>query len=590
MAVVDHAQQQAALHVPLELVAGCNSSMSAVPAESNCDPCATTQNCDSSEEVSACSNYPVFVENTVAFNMPACDATGDIKVIDALRFAVGSIIFAPGVGYLVVTAVPDNETLTVRNDCSLCNTLGPGEFVASGTHFVVGIPVCGDPSGNTGVTTVPFLACDFVIPANGTCANAKVTTVVGLFVGDLVSINGYQYRISAIPDAETITLCNDGLGGTENDCIKADGNNDGILDHPVIRIGVQNACEIVPTQTADVILGCDDGVPSSLAGVVDDQVPAWSETNEQWELKVIQDLAICVSIVGCLQIDSAAPATQTYLVDVSPNTDQLQEEFDKLTDGGYLAIEINGDPFAITEIVDSDTIRVLPTPAQPGDPKYDEGSVLCVAECCAQCRPTMLGLDDFNAGGGNPELILIGSGVAEFADIPIGVSTQTFPASIGAGDLEGDEVGAESLWELQLLNDGLCRKYVEIFSNFEFATDLVANVDVNVEFRALKTAPIADSQAFASNLFEGGRGTIVALTHDLIPAFQTLNTWKNMIAERDIVEIGETAIFKGHIRCVFNNTSGAPIVALGGGKQYVYQWRVWIKAMDFDYANVTTIP
>lgn len=571
---------------------GCNSTLSAVPADANCDPCATTENCCSSAVAEAIGNFPVYIETTAAFNMPACDTTGNIKVRDAQRFAPGSLIFALGVGYLVITAVPDNDTLTVRNDCSSCNILNPGEFVAVGTSFIVGPPVCGDPTAGGGnVATIPFLACDFTIPANGACAAAKVTTVVSLFIGDLVSINGFQYRIESIPDATTIVICNDGQGGTENDVIKADENNDQVPDHAIIRVGGQNPCLITPTQVADLILGCDGGAESALAGVVDDQVPAWSEGNSQWELKVIQDLAICVTLDGCLQIDTAAPPTQSYLIDILPDTTGLQEEFDKLPVGAYLAVEINGDPFCVSEIVDINTIRVIPFPAQPGDPKYDEGSVLCIDECCDQCRPVILGLDDFNAQQGNPELILIGSGgIVEFLPIGTGVSSQSLPASIATLGQSGVEAGAESLWEITIMNNSKCRKYIKLHSNFQYATDIIADVDMNVSFRLLKTSAPADTQAFSSKIFEGGRAVIAgASAFDLVVGFPTLNTWENAVADRDIIEIGEVATYKGHIRQVFDNASGAPVPG-GAGNQYVYAWRAWIEAMDFDFADATTVP
>lgn len=558
--------------------------------DTNCDPCATIQaGCVTSCETLG--NFPLFLSLVEAFNMPACAGTGNIKVSDASRFTRGTILYNENVGYLRVTAIVDETTITVLNECLECNVKQPGESVDTSNLFSIGIPTCG-AVGTTGVPAgTPFLDLDFIAPDVGSCVDIKVTNVLGLNIGDIVSIAGYEYRVGAIPTTTQIQICNDGDGDTPGTAVYKDPNNDGVLDYPVIRIGGQNPCTATPVNEAPAIVACDGaGQQTGLVGTVENHVPSWNQTEEEWQLKVVDELATCVSLASCLLLDPDKEDCSGYLVDVAPDASQIQAEYDAGAPNP-LRVTINGDSFCVTEIVDADTIRVTPSFDVVEVTEYEPGAVLCIAPCCDQCTADIEVMDRFSGGNGCVPEILVGTGILPYA-APTGVTGITIPVSIGVNGETGFEEGAESMWDLTYINDDCCdcRKYVEVISNYELAMDLPADVYANMELRILKTAPIQDSQSFASHMFVPGVGlTPPAATptpeNYLIPSFQTINTVKSGIFDRDFINPGEQMTFRGHLRIVVDNRSGGV-----ANIQYLAQWRVWVKAWSFGCANVVTVP
>ena len=550
-----------------------------------CDPCATIQNsgCCPSDPLG---NFPVYLSIIEAFNMPACAGSANIKVSDATRFTRGTILYNENVGYLRITAIVDSSTITVLNECLECNVKNAGESVDTSNVFAIGIPTCG-AIGTTGVPAgTPFLDLDFIVPDVGLCVNIKVTNVLGLNIGDIVSIAGFQYRVGAIPTTTQIEICNDGDGDAPGTAVYKDSNCDGILDHPIVRLGGQNPCTATAVNVAPRIVVCDGaGQQTGLVGTVENHVATWSQAAEEWQLKVIDDLATCVSLGSCIKLDPAGSPCASYLVDVAPDASTIQTEFD-LVSPNPLRITINGDSFCVTEILDADTIRVVPSFDVVVAIDYEVGSVLCVAPCCDQCTPTIEVMDRFSSENECVEEILVGTGIVSLVGLPVGISTITYPASIGINNETGFEPGAESFWELTYNNDSCCecRKYIEVISNYEMAIPLPADVYANGALRILKTAPIQDSQSFASHPFLPDSPLIAAPNaFDLIPGFQTLNTVKSGIFDRDFIDPGQQMTFKGHVRIVIDNRSGGPV-----NVDYLVQWRVWVKAWSFSCADVVT--
>jgi hypothetical protein len=546
------------------------------------EPCAQTESSCTAEEQDCCTNCNLFVETIQAFNMPACDGEGSMFVDDASRVAVGSILYAEGVGYLEVTAIVDATELTVKNNCPECtkHVLDPGNPVAEGTQFAVGIPFCAS-EGDVEFLG-PMLNSDYFIPAVGLCVLVAVTNVEGLAIGDVVSIDSNRYRINDIPTTTSLEICNDGDGGTPGVFVEKDADGDGILNFPVIRVSSINPC-LEPAVDEGKLLVCDGGIQAMMEGTIENQVPAWVPANDQFELRVIQNLAICVTLVCCLTLDPEADECDEYLIDVLPDTDDFDTALNELLPN-YLKITIDGDPFCVTEVVDSNTLRVIPAFEVTEIVQYIEGAVVCIAECCEQCVPHIWTMDDsFENNNCEPE-ILVTTGIVILA-APVGIHTFTFPESIGVLGQTGFEVGAGFMWQLDVENEGCCdcRKYIEISSNFETLMDIdTADVFANVEFRILKLLPAANSQSFAAMPFVSDRTLIVAQPPDLISAAQTINTYKGTAYDRGFIDPDETARWVGHIRIVTENNTMAP-VDLGFGAS----WRVWVKMWNFDCANAT---
>lgn len=560
---------------------------SCTTACSSGEPCAQTESSCEAAEQDCCTNCNLFVETVQSFNMPACNGEGSMFVDDASRLYVGAILYAEGVGYLEVTAIIDATEITVKNNCPECTThvLDPGNPVASGTQFGVGIPFCAS-EGDVEFLG-PMLDSDYFIPNVGACVLIAVTNIDGLAIGDVVSIDSNRYRINDIPTTTSIEICNDGDGGTPGVLVEKDPDGDGVLNFPVIRISSVNPCTETPVDEGRLIVCSTGSTQAVMEGTIENQVPAWVPANTQFELRVMQNLAVCVSLVCCLNLDPEADECDEYLIDVTPDTDDFDEALNRLLPNP-LQITIDGDPFCVTEVVDSNTLRVIPSFEVVEVVQYGEGAVVCIAECCLQCVPHILTMDDSSGDHGCEEEILLTTTVLPLT-ASVGIKTWTFPASLAENTQTGFEEGAAYLWQLDLANEGCCdcRKYIEIASNFECLVDIDdPDLFVNVEFRILKLLPVANSQSFAAMPFVSPRSQITAQPTDLISAWQTINTYKGTAFDRGFIEPNETARFVGHIRIVAENNSGAPVGFLFGAS-----WRIWPKLWNFACADaVVDVP
>lgn len=560
----------------------CSVSSSNVACSSG-EPCAQSESsCDDATQSDCCTNCNLFVETTQAFNMPACDGTGSVFVDDASRLYPGAVIYAEGVGFLTVVAVVDASEVTVRNDCPECSLQisDPGNPIPSGTQFGVGIPFCASEG------SVEFLGTrlnsDYFIPNVGACILIAVTSIEGFAIGDTISIGSNRYRINDIPTTTSMEICNDGEGGSPGTLVEKDPDGDGVLDYPILRINSVNPCTADPVDQGKLLVCYAGSQQRRLEGTINNQVPTWDETEDDFILKVFNNLAICVTLVCCLTLDPEAENCSDYIIEVLPNTDDFDTALTPLLPNP-LKISIDGDPFCVTEVIDSTHLRVVPAFIVESLTEYDDGAVVCIDECCTQCTPDILTMDNsFGGYGCEPEILVSTGSVAVSA--ASGIQTDTFPASLAAGGLTGTEEGADSLWQLDIANDECCdcRKYVEVTSNFEIGVVLLdPDHFVNAEFRILKTAPSANSQAFAGMPFVSPRGLISPLTPDLMPAFQTINTFKGTAYDRAFIDPGETVTFKGHIRLVSENNSGGPL-----DYTVFANWRVWVKVWNFDCASV----
>jgi hypothetical protein len=562
----------------------CGVSSGTVPCSSG-EPCAQTQStCGDAVQQECCTNCNLFVQTTQAFNMPACDGTGNIFVDDASRLYSGAVIYAEGVGYLTVVEILDASEVVVRNNCPECalQVLDPGSPVPSGTQFGVGIPFCAS-EGDVEFSG-PRLNSDYFIPAVSACVMIAVTSIEGLAIGDTVTIGTNRYRINDIPTTTSMEICNDGEGGEPGVLVQKDANGDGILDYPILRISSVNPCTADPVDAGRLLVCSTGSTQQAMEGTIENQVPAWNPTSEQFELKVMDGLATCVTLVCCLTLDPQAEECDEYLIDVLPNTEKFTEAIAPLLPNP-LRISINGDKFCVTEVVDSNTLRIVPAFPVTEIAQYEEGAVVCIDECCVQCVPHILTMDD-SGGGGNcttPE-ILIGTGILVL-DAEVGIFTNTLPASLAENTETGFEEEAEYLWKLDVMNDACCdcRKYFEVTSNFETAVSN-GNIDdlfINVEFRILRTAPTQNSQSFAGMPFTSARETIVSQTPDLIPGFQSINTFKGTVYDRGFVNPGEVITLKGHIRIVTENLDNQTL-----NFSFLANWRIWVKLWNFGCASV----
>lgn len=333
-----------------------------------------------------------FIKNLVPFNMPGCGMTGTILLESALRLYVGAILFADDVGYLRVTAVKDDCSVEVVNECPDCDeqVKEPGEPVAAFTMFGVGIPSCVPAIYGGGSTSGVFLNIDFLVPAIGSCIPIKVTSIEGLGDNFIISISNRLFRINSIIDTTTIEICNDGDGGQVGDQVYKDPNGDDELDVPIITVQSPSPCEADPVSVGKLLVCSSNLTQHPMEGSIEDQVPAWVPENDRFELKVIEGLATCVTIASCcLTLDPEEDPDHEYTIVVDPDTASLAIQLANVAPN-YLRIVIEGYEFYLVEVVDEDTIKVIPRFVVEDTIIFEAGTTICVEGCCEQIQEVFI--------------------------------------------------------------------------------------------------------------------------------------------------------------------------------------------------------
>lgn len=499
-----------------------------------------------------------------SFNMPACGIAVEMSVgPNVLWVQQGSVLWNHSVGYLhVISFSVDRQTVTAENLCEQQNVLAPGEAIPACTEFVVSAPAPGTVGAQSG--TGPYLAADMTAQGEGVCWLIQVTTVDGLSINDSVGIKGYIYRVSEIPTLSTVRICDDGDGAPSGTLVEADPGNDGVLDLPIIRLGGSDPCTKTATNKG-LLLVCDGGQTVPMAGTIDGHFPRWNAYYGRFDLAVFPSSLIsqCTTLVGCCLTLNPAD-TGCYLIKVESTVPFSTSLFSPVM------IEINNEPYCICSIVDAEYMNVKPLFDVTEIREIDGGALICLAECCNQCRPTVETLGRFNeAPEGYRELII---SVDASVNVP---ATSTYvlmiPNSIAYTDAGIDQ----GLWALDFNNANsldFCNKVIEVHSNFELAVNMPANVFANVDYRLVKGGATANSQSRAAIPMTGGRANLATLanTPNLLiidPSFKNINTFAGYIMDRGFVQ-GEcadwdasndvsVAHWNGHVRVTFENTTAS---------------------------------
>lgn len=358
--------------------------------------------------------YTLKVRNS--FNWPADGDDVELSVKDVTSLLPGTMLWNPTVGYLYVqTFDPATQRLTARNRGDSCNVKAAGDLIPSCVDFVVGPVPCGGGGIVPPGSTVPYLSADFISPAEGECAIAKVTTIVGLQLGDIVSITSYQYTIDPITgiiDSTTIKLCNTGDGAPEGTVIQADPDCNGVPDVPILVISSTNPCILEPVH-AGILIGCVEGHAKPITGLITGQILVWNSETNRWELATVNiPEGECTTLTSELALDP--DHVGSYLVTVADSS--------IFTAPGK--VEIDGNPdgtiFDVNDIVDPTHIHVTPDFVVNSIYEYETGEVICVADCCIQIQENIDNLP-FAGAGGN----LLGDG---FSVGPVDDDSHTTPA------------------------------------------------------------------------------------------------------------------------------------------------------------------
>lgn len=349
------------MNCPTQCPPACPPVSCVTPCEE--DHCATT----------IINNYATTIKSTSSFNVPNIGGTVEVSFANVSSLIPGQIVWNQGVGRLYVNdwnPVSRKAILTNLGDSCSDNALSPGELVPSCTEFAAGPPECDNGVGGGGATTGPFLSADFIAPGNGACSTAKVTTIIGLALNDIVSVAGFLYRIDQIPDTETLVLCDDGDGAPIGTTVDWDPNGDTFPDVPVIPVSGDSPCAKTPVNCGQIVVCDDTGQQTTLGGAVTGQVPTWDQDQGKYVLTTLNLSDQCTFLTACFNVDIGDDGP--YLIQVDDSS--IFSVSDQLT--------IDGDDFTIDSIPDPTHIRIIPVITPPAIKLYEELEQVCLRNCC----------------------------------------------------------------------------------------------------------------------------------------------------------------------------------------------------------------
>lgn len=302
-----------------------------------------------------------------AFVWPASGETVTLKVSGVDRLSIGTLLWNPSAGYLHVESFDyEHQEIIAKNEGEACNTYVGGESLPECTDFIPGPAPC--PQGTPPLPNVPYLAADFISIADGDCALASVTNIFGLTLNDIVSVNGYEYRVGNIIDSDTIQLCNDGDGAPIGTVIFWDEDGDEQPNIPLFVVSSENPCSRSEVNVGKLLV-CDPGeVSRPMLGSVSGQIPVWNQLTQRFELKNLSaPFQSCVSLTADLTVDPLHVGSYIVLVTSTANFTAL----------GTVTIE--GLLYTVNSVDDATTMHITPLITPVAVHTYPTGTAVCVA-------------------------------------------------------------------------------------------------------------------------------------------------------------------------------------------------------------------
>lgn len=310
--------------------------------------------------------YTTTVTATDTWVMPAVDDCVQLHLKDVTNILPGSILWNKSVGYLHVSSYDANSGYVTACNEGEDGNAEVGSTFPSCMSFHVGIPTqCTCDDGYTGAC----LAADVTSPGVGETTEVSVTTVSGLFIGDIIDIAGYMYKITAITDINTITVKNEGFGAPIGTVIKNDPNCTG--KPCTVKITVVNSddpCTKDPVNEG-VIIVCDEGERKPFEGTADSQIAVWDNEVKKWKLRTVKLENECTNLTADLTLD---PLVTLYLITVE---DTSIFEVGK-------TVYLDNRKFKVNSIVNATQMRIQIEKAPSAIKVVEEGAAICKGDCC----------------------------------------------------------------------------------------------------------------------------------------------------------------------------------------------------------------
>lgn len=310
--------------------------------------------------------YTTTVTATDTWVMPAVDDCVQLHLKDVTNILPGSILWNKSVGYLHVSSYDASSGYVTACNEGEDGNAEVGSTFPSCMSFHVGIPTqCNCDDGYTGAC----LAADVTSPGVGETTEVSVTTVSGLFIGDIIDIAGYMYKITAITDINTITVKNEGFGAPIGTVIKNDPNCTG--KPCTVKITVVNSddpCTKNPVNEG-VIIVCDEGERKPFEGTADSQIAVWDNEYKKWKLRTVKLENECTNLTADLTLD---PLVTLYLITVE---DTSIFEVGK-------TVYLDNRKFKVNSIVNATQMRIQIEKAPSAIKVVEEGAAICKGDCC----------------------------------------------------------------------------------------------------------------------------------------------------------------------------------------------------------------
>ncbi len=310
--------------------------------------------------------YTTTVTATDTWVMPAVDDCVQLHLKDVTNILPGSILWNKSVGYLHVSSYDASSGYVTACNEGEDGNAEVGSTFPSCMSFHVGIPTqCTCDDGYTGAC----LAADVTSPGVGETTEVSVTTVSGLFIGDIIDIAGYMYKITAITDINTITVKNEGFGAPIGTVIKNDPNCTG--KPCTVKITVVNSddpCTKDPVNEG-VIIVCDEGERKPFEGTADSQIAVWDNEAKKWKLRTVKLENECTNLTADLTLD---PLVTLYLITVE---DTSIFEVGK-------TVYLDNRKFKVNSIVNATQMRIQIEKAPNAIKVVEEGAAICRGDCC----------------------------------------------------------------------------------------------------------------------------------------------------------------------------------------------------------------
>ena len=327
--------------------------------------------------------YTTTVTATDTWVMPAVDDCVQLHLKDVTNILPGSILWNKSVGYLHVSSYDASSGYVTACNEGEDGNAEVGSTFPSCMSFHVGIPTqCNCDDGYTGAC----LAADVTSPGVGETTEVSVTTVSGLFIGDIIDIAGYMYKITAITDINTITVKNEGFGAPIGTVIKNDPNCTG--KPCTVKITVVNSddpCTKDPVNEG-VIIVCDEGERKPFEGTADSQIAVWDNEVKKWKLRTVKLENECTNLTADLTLD---PLVTLYLITVE---DTSIFEVGK-------TVYLDNRKFKVNSIVNATQMRIQIEQAPSAIKVVEEGAAICKGDCCEDLViPEMPDLPDNYSG------------------------------------------------------------------------------------------------------------------------------------------------------------------------------------------------